>query len=107
MLLILMSIHFGGLLGELFLVATGLFNASLFPSIFSLSVTGLNTEDLPHASAFLSTAICGGGVMPVLSGIVADHMGIGAAFVMPIFAYVLIVLGAKRCFPLEYRLRVG
>jgi hypothetical protein len=55
---------------------------------------------LPYTSGFLSTAICSGAVVPVLSGTLADHFGIAAAFTIPSVAYAFIAMCATIFFPL-------
>jgi FHS family L-fucose permease-like MFS transporter len=85
-----------GLAGGLCLLATGLFNATVPPTVFSLGVAGLPTSELAAASGILTTAICGGGLMPFASGLMADHLGYNAAFILPVGAYLLLVALAKR-----------
>ena len=104
-LLLLCSIYCAGAYSAACLLATGFFNAAIFPCVFTLSVTGLQKAELPHASALLSTAICGGGLMPMVSGVLADHAGIAAAFVLPCLAYLFIAGGAQLAFPQEFHLR--
>jgi fucose permease len=43
----------------------------------------------------------GGGVMPVLSGALADHLGIGATFAIPSIAHVFKGFRAIMCYLLE------
>ena len=86
------------------LLATGLCNALIFPTIFSLSVSGLAEEDLPAASGLLTSAICGGALLPLLSGWMADHFGISAAFYPPSAAYLFLGIFAAICLPRDYHL---
>jgi MFS transporter, FHS family, L-fucose permease len=104
-LLIQAAVHINHTLGAICLLSTGFCNATMFPSIFSLSVAGMREEDLPHASALLSTAICGGAVMPFLSGLLADHLGISAAFLLPSAAYAFIGLCSGSFFSRTYHLK--
>jgi FHS family L-fucose permease-like MFS transporter len=99
------ALYHGGAAGGICLLCTGLCNAVMFPSIFSLSVAGLREEDLPQASALLSTAICGGAVMPVLSSLLAERFGIAVAFLLPSLAYVFIGLCSSIFFPRDYHLQ--
>ncbi len=68
------------------LLATGLFNAVMFPVIFALTV---EHADAPPAavSGLLSTAIAGGALLSAVAGYLAEHQGIAAAFTVPAFAY--------------------
>lgn len=71
------------------ILAVGLFNAIMFPTIFSLAVHRLG----PHTSqgsGILCTAIVGGAILPVIQGMFADNLGIQAAFFLPIICYAYI-----------------
>ncbi|MDR3734580.1 MAG: MFS transporter [Acidobacteriaceae bacterium] len=103
--LIQVSIFGQGSSASAALLATGLCNAVIFPAIFSLSTAGLKVEELPHASALLSTSMCGGAVLPILSGTLADHFGITTAFALPSLVYAFIALGATIFFPPDYHLQ--
>lgn len=78
-------LHAGPLPGYA-LLATGLFNAIMFPVIFALT---LEHADAPPAavSGLLSTAIAGGAVMSAAAGYLAEHRGLAQAFVVPALAY--------------------
>ncbi len=71
------------------ILLVGLFNSIMFPSIFTLGVDGLGplTGD---GSALLIAAIVGGAVIPELQGILADHIGIHKAFIIPVICYIYI-----------------
>ena len=75
------------------IIAVGLFNSVMFPSIFTLAIAKLGplTGD---ASGLLVTAIVGGAILPVVQGTLADHLGIQIAFVLPAICYVYIVFYA-------------
>ena len=72
------------------ILAVGLFNSIMFPSIFTLGVAELGplTGD---ASGILNMAIVGGAVVPLLQGVVADRIGIHHAFFLPVFCYLYIL----------------
>ena len=89
-LLLLLCMDRQNSLGGIGMLSVGLCNAIMFPSIFTLSVSGLREDQLPHASALLSTAICGGAVMPVLGGLLMDRFGVVWAFAPPCVAYAFI-----------------
>ena len=71
------------------LVAVGLCNAIMFPTIFSLALDGLG-ELASRASSLLVMSIVGGAVLPVLVGATADRVGLQRAFaaVVPCYLYV-------------------
>jgi FHS family L-fucose permease-like MFS transporter len=68
------------------LLAVGLFNSIMFPTIFSLAI-----NSLPHSrsqgSGVLCAAIVGGAVVPPLFGLVADRAGFALAFLLPVICY--------------------
>jgi len=67
-------------------IAVGLFNSIMFPTIFTLGLEGLGDET-PRGSGILCMAIVGGAVIPPLSGLVADHFGVAAALFVPVLCY--------------------
>jgi FHS family L-fucose permease-like MFS transporter len=77
------------------LIAVGLFNSIMFPSIFTLAIAGLGPLT-GKASGLLVAAIVGGAIVPELQGVLADHIGIHHAFVLPVLCYAYIVYYALR-----------
>ncbi len=71
------------------LLAVGLFNSIMFPTIFSLGIRGLGAAT-EKASSLLIMAIVGGAVIPLLQGVMADQMGLHHAFALPMVCYVFI-----------------
>lgn len=71
------------------IVAVGLFNSVMFPSIFTLSIEGLGALT-GEGSGVLVAAIVGGALIPELQGIVADRIGIHHAFFLPAICYLYI-----------------
>jgi len=71
------------------LIAVGLCNSIMFPTIFSLATEGM-TDEAPQASGLLCTAIVGGAIVPVLFGFVADEAGLAWALVVPVVCYLVI-----------------
>ncbi|MBU6470325.1 MAG: sugar MFS transporter [Gammaproteobacteria bacterium] len=80
------------------IVGIGLFNSIMFPNIFTLSIEGLGPLT-SRGSSLLIMAIVGGAVIPELQGILADHIGVHHAFLLPLLCYLYIVfygfLGSK------------
>lgn len=71
------------------IIAVGLFNSIMFPTIFALSIEGLGplTAD---GSAMLVAAIVGGAIIPLAQGAIADRIGIHHAFFLPVICYLYI-----------------
>ncbi|MDO9164289.1 MAG: sugar MFS transporter, partial [Methylococcaceae bacterium] len=57
------------------ILAVGLCNSIMFPTIFSLALTGLGRHT-GQGSGILCAAIVGGAILPLLQGVFADHIGI-------------------------------
>lgn len=72
------------------LIAVGLFNSIMFPTIFSLASEQLGPET-PNGSGLLCMAIVGGAIVPLITGIVADRLGLGLSLLVPAICYVWIV----------------
>ncbi|WMJ69013.1 L-fucose:H+ symporter permease [Stenotrophomonas sp. 24(2023)] len=72
------------------IVATGLFNSIMFPTIFALGIERLGPLT-SKASSLLIMAIVGGAVLPLLQGALADHIGVHYSFVLPVLCYAYII----------------
>lgn len=86
---LLISINSAGLLAVYSLVLVGLFNSIMFPTIFSLALQKLGALS-SQGSGLLCIAIVGGAILPMLQGLLADHIGIQLAFVLPLLCYLYI-----------------
>jgi len=85
-LMIMMSMGTTGLIAMVSILAVGLFNSIMFPTIFTIAIDGL--ADLkPQGSGILCTAIVGGAIIPPLYGFGADLLGFKMAFVLLILCY--------------------
>jgi FHS family L-fucose permease-like MFS transporter len=71
------------------LVLCGFFNSIMFPNIFALGIAGLGPMT-SKGSGLIMTAIVGGAIIPYLLGVLADHVGIQHAFVLPMICYLYI-----------------
>ena len=72
------------------ILAVGLFNSIMFPTIFSLGVADLGPLT-GSGSGLLNMAIVGGAILPVIQGVIADHVGIHHAFILPVLCYLYIM----------------
>jgi len=75
------------------ILAVGLFNSIMFPSIFTLGVAELGplTGD---GSGIMIMAIVGGAIIPLVQGAIADRIGIHHAFFLPVLCYLYILFFA-------------
>lgn len=87
--LISMAIIFDGEIAMWSIIAVGLFNSIMFPTIFSLAIHGLG-EATSNASGVLCLAIVGGAIVPLIQGVLADSIGVQLAFILPALCYVFI-----------------
>ena len=78
-----------GLSALLLLLAVGLFNSIMFPTIFTLGIAELG-EAKPQGSGVLCTAIVGGAVIPPAFGALVDASGFGLALLLPALCYAYI-----------------
>ncbi len=85
-LLVLMTMLGSGHVAMWTILAVGLFNSIMFPTIFSLAVSGLG-KHTGQGSGILCAAIVGGAVLPVVQGLFADRIGIQQAFFIPVLCY--------------------
>jgi FHS family L-fucose permease-like MFS transporter len=94
-ILVLVAMNTQGAIAMWAILAVGLFNSIMFPTIFSLALRDLG----PHTSqgsGILCLAIVGGAIVPLLQGVMADNMGLQPAFILPVICYAFILFyGAK------------
>ena len=89
-LLVATAASSSGTLALYTILAVGLCNSIMFPTIFSLALESLGRLT-SAGSAALCLAIVGGALVPLLQGVVADMAGLRIAFIVPIVCYVYIV----------------
>jgi MFS transporter, FHS family, L-fucose permease len=73
------------------LLAVGLCNSIMFPSIFTLGIQDLGPLT-SKGSSLLIAAILGGAIIPKLQGILADGIGLQHSFIIPVFCYIFIAI---------------
>jgi len=92
--MIAVSITTQGLLSMWSILAVGLFNSIMFPTIFTLTLEGLG--DLKaQASGILCMAIVGGAIIPFVFGGLIDNFGFKTAFILTLFCYGYILYYGK------------
>lgn len=87
------------------ILAVGLFNSIMFPTIFTLAIDGLG-KHTEQASGILCTAIVGGALIPLAQGFLADNIGIHHAFILPVLCYLYIAFYGIKGHKHNYRLAV-
>lgn len=88
--LIIVSVMTTGHTAMWAILLVGLCNSIMFPTIFSLAVTGLG-KHTANGSGLLCLAIVGGAILPLAQGALADSIGIQLSFLLPAVCYVYIV----------------
>ncbi|MBC6983397.1 sugar MFS transporter [Caulobacter sp. 17J80-11] len=73
------------------IVAVGLFNSIMFPTIFTLAIEG-QAEKTPQASGLVCMAIVGGAIIPLATGALADRFGLHMALLLPAVCYLWIAI---------------
>ncbi len=89
MLLIFCSMQLSGQLAIYSILAVGFFNSIMFPTIFSLALSGLKGLT-GQGSGLLCLAIVGGAIVPMLQGMLADKFGLQPSFWVPLLCYLFI-----------------
>ncbi|MDB5683968.1 MAG: sugar transporter [Sphingomonas bacterium] len=87
--LTLLSVASTGSVAGYTLIAVGLMNSIMFPTIFSLALEGLG-EKTPQGSGLLCMAIVGGAIIPLIAGAVADTGTLAAALLVPAGCYLIV-----------------
>ncbi len=87
--LLLISANTTGAVSGWSLLAIGLFNSIMFPTIFTLACEGLGPR-AAEASGIICVAIVGGAIVPLITGRMADLAGLKAAMIVPAVCYAVI-----------------
>jgi FHS family L-fucose permease-like MFS transporter len=88
--LLLIAIASSGVVSMWAVLAIGLFNSIMFPTIFTLAIDKLGPRT-GEGSGVLCMAIVGGAIVPVVMGFFADRIGIRLAYLVPVLCYAYIV----------------
>jgi len=88
--LVLVSTGTSGAVSGYSLLAVGLMNAIMFPTIFSLACEKLGPR-AADGSGIINIAIVGGAIIPLFTGIIADASGsLAVALALPVACYAII-----------------
>ncbi|WP_343046905.1 MFS transporter [Sphingomonas chungangi] len=94
LILLAVAIAGQGMAGAVALLAVGLCNSVMFPLTYALALPD-DADDAPIAAMLLCMAVVGGAVVPVLTGLAADQIGLPHSFVVPALCY-LVIFGFAR-----------
>ena len=89
-LLVLTATFTEGKLAMWSIIAVGLFNSIMFPTIFSMALHNLG-KFTGQGSGILCMAIVGGALVPLLQGALADTFGLQISFLLPAACYLYIM----------------
>ena len=89
MALLTVSANVAGDLSGWALLAIGLCNSVVYPTLFSLACRDLGAH-AAEGSGIIVVASVGGGVVPLLTGFTADHLGLRMALGIPALCYIII-----------------
>jgi FHS family L-fucose permease-like MFS transporter len=89
-LLLLVSGTSTGAVAGWSLLAIGLVNSIMFPTIFTLASEGLG-ERAAEGSGLICVAIVGGAIVPLITGFAADMAGLRMSLAVPAICYLLIL----------------
>ncbi|NYE58994.1 FHS family L-fucose permease-like MFS transporter [Duganella sp. 1224] len=88
--LVLTAIFSHGDVAKYAIVAVGLFNSIMFPTIFSMALNKLGPLT-GQGSGLLCMAIVGGALVPFAQGLLADHLSLQLSFFVPAACYLFIL----------------
>ncbi len=88
--LVLLAIFSGGTLAMWAILAVGLFNSIMFPTIFSMALNKLGPLT-GQGSGVLCMAIVGGALVPFAQGYLADTVSLQLSFLIPAACYTFIL----------------
>jgi MFS transporter, FHS family, L-fucose permease len=94
-LLVLTTMLSSGDVAVVSIIAIGLFNSIMFPTIFALGIEHLGPLT-SKASSLLIMAIVGGALIPYVQGVFADHISLQHAFFLPLLCYLYILFYGVR-----------
>ena len=88
--LILVAVFASGHTAMWALIAVGLFNSIMFPTIFSMALNKLGAQT-GQGSGILCMAIVGGAIVPFVQGFLADQINLQLSFIVPALCYTFIL----------------
>jgi FHS family L-fucose permease-like MFS transporter len=95
-LLVALAATAQGRLGGTALLAVGLCNSIMYPTIYVLALPDNPRLATPGAT-LLCMAVVGGAVIPMATGLIADKIGLAASLGVPALCYLFIAAFARAC----------
>jgi len=95
-LLTLIAATAEGMIGGVALLAVGLCNSIMYPTIYVLALPEDPRLATPGGT-LLCMAVVGGAVVPMLTGARADRVGLAASLALPALCYLFIAAFARAC----------
>ena len=89
-LLVIVAMTMSGAVAMWAILAVGLFNSIMFPTIFSMALHNLG-KFTGQGSGVLCMAIVGGALVPLAQGALADTIGLQLSFLLPAVCYLYIM----------------
>lgn len=106
LLLSIICIYSEGMVIVYSLIGIAFFMSIMFPTIFSLGISGLGSET-KTGSSLIIMAIVGGAILPPLMGYISDQAGsIQTGYYVPLFCFAFVALFAWRGWK-PYRQEIG
>ncbi|MDB4987443.1 MAG: glucose/galactose transporter [Myxococcaceae bacterium] len=93
--LLALAMSSSGALALWSVLAIGMFNSIMFPTIFSLALARLGKRS-GEASGYLCMAIVGGAIVPLVMGFFADRSSVQAALFVPAVCYAYVMYYGAR-----------
>lgn len=94
-LLLLITINTEGQIAFWSILAVGLFNSIMFPTIFALALKGLG-KLTSNGAGLICLSIVGGAIIPLFQGMLADGIGLQLSFLLPAACYCYIAFYALK-----------
>ena len=80
-----------GWVAAIALLAVGLCNAIMYPTIYALAISA-DPLDAPLGSMLLCMAVVGGAIVPLMTGALADRVGLAPSLLLPACCYAVVAL---------------
>ncbi len=101
---VLGTIFIQGMAGLYCLIATSAFMSLMFPTIYGISLQGLENDDAKLGAAGLVMAIVGGALMPPIQGAIIDQgtlfsmPAVNASFLLPFISFIVVAAFGYRTY---------
>lgn len=94
--LLLATVLVGGKFALYALIGVTFFMSIMFPTIFSLGISGLGSQT-KIGSSLIIMSIAGGALIPVIMGFTSDRTNIQTAYIVPAICFLVVAWFAFKC----------